>query len=188
MGQNRDFFGKFVEQQPSEITEGARRILRILGLSDASLSAAIAAVEIEADQTNLSMDGIVQRITDAANHAQRLRVSKEEFLGDYVAQASARKLLGILNLPITRNSVTRVAAVLKAEAKDIGLSIEDAAKQITQAASAERRKGGKVDIFYFEDVRWRANAGLDKAEQRKLNNLEVNARVKQRYRERFGAN
>jgi hypothetical protein len=187
MGQNHDFFGKAVEQQRSEVTEGAQRILLILGLRDALLSAAIAAVEIEVKQTKLSMDGIVQRITDDANRAQRLGVSNEEFLADYLAQASARKMLGVLNLPITRNSVSRLAAVLQAEAKDIGLPIEDAAKQITQAASEERRRGGKVDIFYFEDVKWRSSGRVDKAEQRKLNNLEVNARVKQRYRERFGA-
>jgi hypothetical protein len=187
MGQDHEFSENGFEQQRSGITEGAQRILRILGLSDVSISAAIAAVEIEAKQTKLSMDGIVQRITNDANRAQRLGVSNEEFLGDYLAQASARKLLGILNLPITRNSMARIAAVLKAESKDIGLPLEDAAKQITEAASEERRRGRKVDIFYFEDMRWRSNAGLDKAEQRKLNNLEVNARVKQRYRERFGA-
>jgi hypothetical protein len=185
MGQNHDVSKEFIEQQPSEITEGARRILRILRLGDAFLSVAHAAVEIEARETNLSMDGIVQRITDAANRSQRLGVSNEEFLADYMAQASARKVLGILNLPITRNSVSRVAAVLKAEAKDIGLPIEEAAKQITQAASEERRRGGKVDIFYFEDMKWRSNGRTSKAEQRKLDNLAANARAREILRGQF---
>jgi len=56
----------------SEIEQGARRTLGILGLQESSLSAAVAAVESQAKDTMLSMDGIVQRITDRANRAYRL--------------------------------------------------------------------------------------------------------------------
>jgi len=188
MGLNHEFSEKPVQQHRSEIEDGARRVLHTLRLSDDSLSSAIEAVEIEAKQTNLSMDGIVQRITDRANRALRDDVSHVEFLASYLAQASARKVWGMLNLPMKEDFISRLAVVLKAEAKDTGLPIQDTAKRVMDAAGEERRRGGKVNIFYFEDMRWRSNAGLDKAEQRKLNNLEVNARVKQRYRERFGTN
>jgi hypothetical protein len=130
----------------------------------------------------------VQRITDRANRALRDDISYGEFLAGYLAQASARKVWGMLNLPMKEDFISRLAVVLRAEAKDTGLPIQDTAKRVMDAASEERRRGGKVNIFYFEDMRWRSSAGLDKAEQRKLNNLEVNARVKQRYRERFGTN
>ena len=176
---------KSIEQQRSEIAEGAQRIVKILGLADVFLGAATAAVEVELKRTKLSMDGIVQRIATEANHAERLGTSKEEFLEDFLAQASSRKLLGILNLPITNNFVFRVAAVLKAEAKDTGLPTEDAATRITQAATEDRRRGAKVDIFYFEDVKWRSNAGVSKAEQRKLDNLAANARAKEILRQRL---
>jgi hypothetical protein len=175
------------DHESLQVREGAERILRILGLPDTILSAAIAAVEVELKRTRLSMDGVVQSITTAANRAERVGVERAEFLGDFLAQTSARKLLGILNLPINNNFVARVAAVVKAEANDTGLPLEDAANRITQEASEARRRGEKVDIFYFEDVRWRSNGRVSKAEQRKLDNLEVNAKVKQRIRERLGA-
>ena len=171
----------------SDIEQGARRILNILGLPESLLHAGIAAVEAEAKRTRLSMDGIVERIATEARHAERLGVEKEEFLEDFLARTCARRALGILNLPVTNNFIARVAAVLKAEAKDTGLTLEDTANRVTQAASEDRRRGDKIDIFYFEDVKWRSNARLNKAEQRKLDNLEVNARVKQRIRQRLGA-
>jgi len=171
----------------TEVQDGAARILRILGLPNTHFRAARAAIESQLDRTKLSIDGIVQRVATDANRAARAGTSQEEFLEEFLAQASARRTLDILNLPVTNNFVSRLAAVLKAEAKDTGLPLDDAAQRITQFASEDRQKGGKVDIFYFEDVRWRSNARVDKAEQRKLDNLEVNARVKQRIRERFGA-
>jgi hypothetical protein len=180
------FSEQTVEQQTLEIKEGAQRILRILGLSDTLFQAAKAAVEAELKGTRLSMDGVVQRITTEANRAERTGVSREEFLDDFLAQASARRALGILNLSITKNLISRVAAVLKAEAKDTGLPVEEAASRITLAATEDRRRGARVDIFYFEDFKWRSNAGINKAEKRKLDNLEVNARFQQRLKERFG--
>ena len=171
----------------SEIEQGARRVLDILGQPESSLRAAVAAVQIEAKRTRLSMDGIVQHLATEANRAMRRRVEHEEFLEDFLAQSCARRLLGILNLPARDNHVSRVADVLKLEVKDTGCNLEDTAERISQAASEARRRGENVNIFYFEDMKWRSNARLNKAEQRKLDNLEVNARVKQRIRQRFGA-
>jgi hypothetical protein len=117
------------------------------------------------------MDGIVQRIATEANRSERLGVAREEFLAEFLAQTCARRALGILNLPVTNNLVSRLAAVIKAESNDTGLSLEDSANRMTQAASEDRQRGVKIDIFYFEDVKWRSNVRLDKAEQRKLDNL-----------------
>jgi hypothetical protein len=174
------------EERNYEIRDGARRILRILGLPDTHITAAIAAVGTQV-KTGLSMDGIVQRITTDANHAERIGVPRQDFLNDFLAQTSARQILDVLNLPLTNNFILRLSAVVKAEAKDTGLAFDEVASRITQAASEDRRRGMKIDIFYFEDVKWRSNARTNKAEQRKLDNLEVNARVKQRLREKLGA-
>jgi hypothetical protein len=171
----------------ADIEAGAQRILTILELPQSSLRSAVAAVEAEAKRTRLSMDGIVQGITTEANRAERQRVSTEDFLDDFLARTCARRVLGILNLTMSDSFASRLAAVLKAESKDTGLSLEDTAKRITQFASEDRQKGERVNIFYFEDMRWRSNVRLNKAEQRKLDNLEVNARVKQKIRQRLGA-
>jgi hypothetical protein len=172
----------------SDIEEGARRILAILKLPISSLRAGVAAVEAEARRTRLSMDGIVQHVTTEANRSERFeKMPAEEFLAGFLAQDSARLVLGILNLPVTKSHVSRIAAVLKAESRDTGLDLQDTANRITRFATEDRHKGERVDIFYFEDMRWRSNARLNKAEQRKLDNLEVNARVKQKIRERLGA-
>jgi len=180
MREERDF-------SSSEIEQGARRILEVLKLPESSLSAAIAAVDVEAQRTRLSMDGIVQQLATEANRAMRRRVEPEEFIVDFLAQSCARRLLGILNLPSRENHVSRVAEVLKLEVRDTGCGLEETAKRLTEAASEARQRGESVNIFYFEDMKWRSNEKLNKAEQRKLSNLEVNARVKQRIRQRFGA-
>lgn len=172
----------------ADIEEGARRILAILRVPASLLRAGVAAVEAEARRTRLSMDGIVQHLTTEANRWERFeKTTPEEFLGNFLAQDSARLVLEIVNLPISKNHISRIAAVLKAESKDTGLDLQETANRITRFATESRHKGEKIDIFYFEDMRWRSNVRLNKAEQRKLDNLEVNARVKQKIRERFGA-
>jgi hypothetical protein len=172
----------------SDIEAGAQRVLAILRLPASSLRAGVAAVEAEARRTRLSMDGIVQHLTTEANHRDRLeKTSPEEFLHGFLAQDSARLVLEIVNLPITKSHISRIAAVLKAESRDTGLDLQETANRITRFATEGRQKGEKIDIFYFEDMRWRSNVRLNKAEQRKLDNLEVNARVKQKIRERLGA-
>ncbi|HTS08304.1 MAG TPA: hypothetical protein VMP68_22220 [Candidatus Eisenbacteria bacterium] len=162
----------------AEIERGARRVLGILKLPESSFRAAVAAVEIEAKRTRLSMDGIVQHLATEANRAMRRRVESEDFLEDFRAQACARRLLGILNLPARDNHISRVADVLKLEVKDTGCDLEDTTKRVTEAASEARQRGENINIFYFEDMRWRSNARLNKAEQRKLDNLAANARAK----------
>jgi hypothetical protein len=174
------------QPKESDLIECSVRILNILGLDDSSLNAAMAAVQAESKRWMFSADGIVQRVVTAANLAERQRIPKEEFLGNFLAEGCARGLLQAVNLPITSNMVLRVAAVVKAEAKDTGMSLEEAANYITERAVGDRARGAKVNIFYFEDVSWRANATGNKAEQRKLDNLGVNARVKQRLRQKLG--
>jgi hypothetical protein len=175
-----------VEREDMEIIDTAQRVVRILKLTDASMAAAIAAVEETSRGTRLSMDGIVQEICTKANYAYRKKVEGHEFLEHFLAQANARKILEALNLPINDNLVARTAAVVKAETKDTGLSVEGATSRIIQAANEDRRRGARIDIFYLEDVKWRSNARIGKAEQRKLDNLEANAQVKRRLREKFG--
>ena len=171
----------------SDIEAGAQRVLAILRLPASSLRAGVAAVEAEARRTRLSMDGIVQHLATEAHRLDRRGTPPEEFLDNFLAQDAARLVLEMVNLPIKENYVSRIAAVLKAESKDTGLDLQDTANRITRFATEGRQKGEKIDIFYFEDVRWRSNVRLNKAEQRKLDNLEVNARVKQKIRERLGA-
>ncbi len=142
-----------------EIEEAAKRILRIMGLPDGLLSAAMAAVTIEANQTELSMDGVVQHITDAANHSRRRGISEENFLGDFLALTLARQVAEILNLAVRNDLVSTIAAAIKADIKDTRLSAEDVAARITEAASEDRRKGVSITRFYFADMRWRNGIG-----------------------------
>lgn len=177
----------------SDMEEGAQRILTVLRLPESLLPAGIAAVEAEcwnrraeARRCRLSMDDIVQRITTEANHAERRDgTPSDEFLEDFLARKCARRALEVLNLSIAANFISRLALVLKAEARDAGQTLEETAKRVTEAASNARQRGEKVNIFYFEDFTWRPNARVSKAEQRKLGNLAANARAKEILRERL---
>jgi hypothetical protein len=184
--QEQDFFNKTFEKDNSEIMKSAQRIINILGLPSTCLNAAMATVELKARETKSSMDEIVQEIWTEAARAERKGKSRESFLADSLARTLAEKILDEINLPPLNNVVTTVTAALKAEAKDRKLSLEETAALITTAAIEDRRRGTLIDRFYFENCKWRSNAGASKAERRKLDNLEVNARVKQRLRERLG--
>jgi hypothetical protein len=184
--QEQDLFNKNGEQDDTEIKVTAQRILNILGLPNTSLTAAMAAVQVKARQTKLSMDGVVQDIVTAANYADRRGIERNEFLDDFLAHTSAQQILKNLGLPVTNSMLVTVTAAVKAEATYTGgLPIEKAATQITNAALEDNRRGVAIDRFYFENVKWRSH-GVSKAERRTLDNLEVNARVKQRLRERLG--
>lgn len=185
--QEQDFFNKTFENGNSEVRTTAQRVLEILGVPNTMINAAVAAVELKTGGTDLSMDGVVQEICTEANHAYRRRVSHADFLADFLAHTLAQRILYEINLPPTSNHTTTVKAALKAEAKDRELGLEETANLITNAAIGDRRKGMLIDRFYFENCKWRSNGGVSKAERRKLDNLEVNARVKQRLRERLGA-
>lgn len=137
-------------------------------------------------ETRLSMDGIVQHITSDANGAERVGRSRQQFLEDFLARKCAQEILDNSSLPITNSLISTVTAAVKAEVKHTGLSVELAAARITSAATEDSRRGTTIDRFYFENVKWRSNARFNKAEKRKLDNLEANARAKQRLRERFG--
>jgi len=176
---------KTYDQENREIKESAQRIINILGLPDTLLSAATAAVGVKVKQ-KMSMDGIVQRITTDARVAERMGVSNKKFLEDFLAQTCAQEILDNLSLPVTNSLVSTVTAAVKAEAKDTRLSVEEAAARITSAAIEDRGRGIPIDRFYFENVKWRSNVRASKAEQRKLDNLQVNARAKQRLREKLG--
>jgi DNA-binding MarR family transcriptional regulator len=181
----QDFWNKASEEEKCEIKETAQRIINILRLPDSLLSAATAAV-VKLKQRKFSMDGIVQRIRTDAILAEHMGVSNEKFLEDFLARTCAQEILDNLSLPVTNSFTSTVTAAVKAEAKDTRLSVEEAAARITSAAVGDRGRGISLDRFYFENVKWRSNVRASKAEQRKLDNLEVNARAKQRLREKLG--
>ena len=177
---------KVASETSSEIHAAAQRLMAILGLKTTLLEAAVAAIEMETRETELSMDEVLQEIWKKATRADHRHISREKFIEDYLAQRLAERILDRTNLPPTNNLINTVTAALKAEAKDTGLGLEETAAQITSAAAEDRRRGMPVDRFYFENCKWRLNGGVSKAERRKLDNLEVNARVKQRLRARLG--
>jgi hypothetical protein len=185
--QEQDFLNKILEWGNPEIHEAAQRIINILKLSDTSLNAVMAAVELKARGTKSSMNEIVTEIWNKARQAERKSGSYESYLRDCLAETLAERILDEINLPPMNNVVATVTAALKAEAKDRKLGLEETAALMTTAAIDDRRRGIEVNRFYFENCKWRSNAGASKAERRKLDNLEVNARVKQRLRERLGA-
>lgn len=164
----------------------ANRLTRILGLSQEHLPAALAAVQVRARATKLSMDGLIQDLSTAANVARRRGIDEQNFLNEFLAQTTAEQIVNQLHLPATTNLVSIVSAAVKAEASYTGLPIDKVKDAISEAALDDRRRGITIDRFYFENCKWRSNAGTSKAEQRKLNNLEVNARVKQRLRQSLG--
>jgi Helix-turn-helix domain len=179
----QDFLNKTFEQGKPEIHEAARRVIKTLGLTNEMMDAAVATVEITTRGTKLSMDEVVTKIWKEADPAERRGVPRKNFLADFLVRKLAERILDEINLPPTNNVITTVAAALKAEAKDRELGLEETATLITTAAIEDRRRGTLIDRFYFENCKWRSNAGISKAERRKLDNLEANARVKQRLRD-----
>lgn len=184
--QEQDFINKTPEKENTEIHEAAKRVIKNLSLRNTMINAAVAAVEIKTRGTKLSTEAVVQEIWTEAIRAERRGISRENFLADSLASTLAERILDDIHLPALNNSITTVMAALKAEAKDRDLGLEETASLITTAAIEDRRRGILIDRFYFENCKWRSNVRASKAEQRKLDNLEVNAKVKQRLRERLG--
>jgi len=182
----QNLLNKNEEQNKPEIRETAQRIINILSLQDTLLHAAMTAVQMKVRQTKLSMDGALQEIVTAANHAERKGISRSKFLEDFLANALAQQISEDLHLPATNSLISTITAAVKAEAGYTGSSLQEVAALITRAALEDGRRGIAIDRFYFENVKWRSNGRVSKAEQRTLDNLEANARVKQRLRERFG--
>lgn len=184
--QEQDLLNKTHEAKNTRILETAQRIIDILRLPNTFISTATAAVELMHKGTKLSMDGIVQDIVTTANHAERRGVDKSKFLEGFLAQTLAQQIVEDLSLTATNSLTSTVAAAVKAEAAYQRFSLEKAAALIKNAGLEDRSRGASIDRFYFENTKWRSNVRASKAEQRKLDNLEVNARVKQRIRERLG--
>jgi hypothetical protein len=133
-------------------------------------------------------------IPDAPNKEEQNLFDKtfqQDQDGPPTQRQSAENVIKMLSLPLTDNNLKMVQAALDAEERYTGQSPAEVAKVITLAAIEDRKRGIPINKFYFEDAKWRhdrrsnARYGANKAEQRKLDNLEANARVKQRIRERL---
>jgi hypothetical protein len=105
---------------------------------------------------------------------------------------TAEGLVKMIGLPVTYGAYGNVSMVEKAvvaEADHTGRSVKEAFEFIARAALEASKRGVPVNKYWFEDAKWRLegrpNVRFNKAEQRKLDNLEVNARVQQRLREKF---
>jgi hypothetical protein len=171
--EEQDLLNKTNQQDNTEIKKSARRVINVLRLPDTLLGAAAAAVGVMAKQTKLSMEGILQRITDDARRAERMGVSNQKFLEDFLAQMCAQEILDSLSLPITNSLISIVTAAVKAEVKDTGLSMEEVAARITSAAVEDRLAGTPIDRFYFENVKWRNGNGNEKGKSRAHRNLDA---------------
>jgi len=105
-------------------------------------------------------------------------------------QKSTRQIIAMLGMPVTDSNRRMIEAALVAETDYTGQSVEESAELIAKAAIHDRECGIPINKFYFEDAKWRQargqNGRLNRAEQRKLDNLAVNARVKQRFRDILG--
>ena len=158
--QEQDLLNNIHEDDNYEIINPAQSIIKALKLPDSFMSAAIAAVEQRSKYTKQSMDGIVSDIVTEANLAERKGVERHEFLEEFLADKSARRILKHLSLPVTNNFVSNVTAAVKAEVAHTGSSIEKVETLIISAALEGRRRGITIDRFYFENVKWRnGNAG-----------------------------
>ena len=101
-----------------------------------------------------------------------------------------RQIIAMLGMPATDSNRRMIEAALIAETDYTGQSVEESAELIARAAIHDRECGIPINKFYFEDAKWRQARGQNgrpsRAEQRKLDNLEINARVKQRFRDLLG--
>ncbi len=182
--QELDFSFITPEEQNSELQEAVQRILNIF--PEAPKNAVLAAVRIESKDAGLSAEGVKTKVWEKVTKADHRHLSREKFWNDYLSQWFGERILDEVNLPPTDSLIKVTVAALKAEAKDRSLGLEETSSLIVAAAVDDRRRGVTIDRFYFENCRWRSNGRVSKAEQRKLDNLEVNARVKERLRQKLG--
>lgn len=156
----QDFLNNSSESTNTGTKEAAQLIVKTLKLPDSFMSAATAAVEERQKYTRQSMDGIVRDIVTEANRAERKGIDRKEFLEEFLAEKSARRILKNLCLSVTNNFVTAVTAAVRAEVTYTGFSVEKVATLIEGAAIDEMRRGVTINRFYFENVKWRnGNAG-----------------------------
>jgi hypothetical protein len=130
---------------------------------------------------------------DAPNKEEQNLVNntlEQDQSGPLNSRILAEKVVALLSIPATDNNLKMVQAALEAEKGYTGQLLEEVAALITQSAIEDRKRGIPINKFYFEDTKWRhgrkagARYGINKAEQRKLDNLEANARFQQRLRDR----
>jgi DNA-binding transcriptional regulator GbsR (MarR family) len=164
--QEQDFLNKTLKQNNSQMRKNAERVINILGLPATSIPAAAAAIEFKARVGKVSMDEIVQEIWTEATRAERNKgISRETTVADYLARSLAERILDEINLPRVEHVIATVTAAVKAEAKDAKCTLVDAATIITDAAIDGRRKGMNIDIFYFQNAKWRGNGRTGKGQQ-----------------------
>jgi hypothetical protein len=162
--EEQDLLNKTIEQDffnraEIDIIKSAQTLVRALKLPGTAMSAAIAAVEETQRRTNLSMDGIVQDIGNAAIEAERRGTERHEFLESFLAEKFALQILKGLAIPDTKNLISTVAASVRAEMRYTGLTAEAVAQRITEATLEARRNGERIDRFYFENTKWRDGNG-----------------------------
>src|ERR1022692_1058897 len=130
---------------------------------------------------------------DAPNKEEQNLVNntlEQDQSGPLNSRILAEKVVALLSIPATDNNLKMVQAALEAEKGFTRQLLEEVAALITQSAIEDRKRGIPINKFYFEDTKWRhgrkagARYGINKAEQRKLDNLEANARFQQRLRDR----
>lgn len=168
--EEQDSFNKTHEQDfmgnktfdDSKIKESAQRLIQILKLKDSFTATAISAVREEMWRTGRAPEDVVPRLATDANQAFRRRVPITKFFEDLAARTCARQIVQDLSLPATTNLISIIAAAVLAEADYKGMSIEEAAGTITQAAVDDSHEGVPIDKFYFEDTKWRSRGRTGK--------------------------
>jgi hypothetical protein len=141
----------------------------------------------------------VSRIRDTGDSPNKeeqnlLNKTTEQETSNPSAAPSTRKtaegLVQLVGLPVTFGNVSMVEKAVVAEASHTGRSVKEAFEFIGKAALEASERGVPINKYWFEDAKWRqegrSSGRFNRAEQRKLDNLEVNARVQQRIREKFG--
>ncbi len=167
---------------------------QVLGGGSSVASTTFASPEAASESRKASIVTRVGDMSDAPNKEEQ-DLSNKTLEQDQNGPATPRQLantvVAILGLPASDNNLRMVQAALVADEAYTGQSLQEVAERITQSAMEDRNNGVAINKFYFEDAKWRQDRrphpkyGTNKAEQRKLDNLEANARFKERLRERL---
>jgi hypothetical protein len=152
------------DHEESFVKECSERVIKIFKLHSSRITAVKAAVKAEVDhlEVPLDADAVVHRIVTAANQDKRRGIPTEKFFDNLLARICAQDIIAALDLPATNALASTVAESVKAEAKYVGLSMEEVAARIRVAASEDRNKGLHIDKFYFENMKWRSGNGRSK--------------------------
>jgi DNA-binding transcriptional ArsR family regulator len=174
----------FTEQEILTAQECANRIIDRLerdskGNIPTTIGSVVEIVRAEARHTGRPISGSVSRITTAWNLASRYGISPEIFLENYIPRILAKGLIENLQLAATNGFISTVAEAVKAEAKRMGCSQEEATKFIRGKALDESLGGGALKLSYFENMKWRnsnatykPSASTQRSERTKQNILD----------------